>query len=188
MLDAARLRLLDIVAALSPYVERGVSIVGLEPSCLLTLRDELPALFPRLSAARKLADNAMLLDEFLIAKAPQFNPLGLNGTVLVHGHCHQKALVGMNNELALLQRAQGLRVEAPDAGCCGMAGAFGYDARRFDVSRTIAERVLIPAVRKSADDTLIIADGFACRSQIRQFCAGRRPMHLAQALNLKQHA
>jgi FAD/FMN-containing dehydrogenase/Fe-S oxidoreductase len=184
-LDAGRLRLLEIVERLSPFVERGISIVGLEPSCLLTLRDELPALFPRVSAARKLAHNAMLLDEFLIAKAPQFSPPPLKGTALVHGHCHQKALAGMNSELALLKKAEGLQVEAPDAGCCGMAGAFGYDARRFDVSRTIAERVLIPTVNKSTEDTLIIADGFACRSQIRQFCKGRHPMHLAQALNLK---
>ncbi|MBV8451345.1 MAG: FAD-binding protein, partial [Deltaproteobacteria bacterium] len=184
-LDAGRLRLLEIIEGLSPFVERGISIVGLEPSCLLTMRDELPALFPRVSAARKLAHNAMLLDEFLIAKAPSFNPPPLAGTALVHGHCHQKALAGMNSELALLKKAEGLRVEAPDAGCCGMAGAFGYDARRFAVSRTIAERVLIPAVNESTEDTLIIADGFACRSQIRQFCKGRHPMHLAQALNIK---
>jgi FAD/FMN-containing dehydrogenase/Fe-S oxidoreductase len=184
-LDAGRSRLLEIVAALRPFVEGGVSIVGLEPSCLLTLRDELPALLPRLSDARKLAQNAMLLDEFLVAKAPQFRPTSLRGAALVHGHCHQKALAGMNSELALLNKAEGLRVEMPDTGCCGMAGAFGYDARRFDVSRVIAQRVLIPAVENSAADALIIADGFACRSQIRQFCAGRHPMHLAQALNLK---
>jgi FAD/FMN-containing dehydrogenase/Fe-S oxidoreductase len=186
-LDAGRSRLLEIVAALSPLIERGVSIVGVEPSCLLTLRDELPALFPRLSTARKLAHSAMLLDEFLIAKAPQFSPPALKGAALVHGHCHQKALAGMNTELALLKKAEGLQVEAPDAGCCGMAGAFGYDVSRFDISRTIAERVLIPAVKNSGEDTLIIADGFACRSQIRQFCQGRRPMHLAQVLNLKQN-
>jgi Fe-S oxidoreductase len=130
----------------------------------------------------------MLLDEFLVAKAPQFTPPPLEGAALVHGHCHQKALAGMNRELELLKKAEGLRVQAPDAGCCGMAGAFGYDARRFDLSRAIAERVLIPAVTNSAEDTLIIADGFACRSQIRQFCYGRHPMHLAQALNTKQEA
>jgi Fe-S oxidoreductase len=149
------------------------------------LRDELPALFPRLSTARKLADNAKLLDEFLIAKSPQFIPPPLKGTALVHGHCHQKALVGINGELALLKKAAGLLVEAPDAGCCGMAGVFGYDALRFDISRKIAERVLIPTIKNSAKDTLVIADGFACRSQIRQFCGDRRPMHLAQVLNLK---
>jgi FAD/FMN-containing dehydrogenase/Fe-S oxidoreductase len=183
-LEAGRWRLLEMTAALKPLVERGVTIVGLEPSCLLTLRDEMPALFPRVSAARELAHNAMLLDEFLIAKAPQFCPPPLKRAALVHGHCHQKALAGMNSELALLKKA-GLRIEAPDAGCCGMAGAFGYDTRRFDLSRKIAERVLIPAVNESAEDTLIIADGFACRSQIRQFCPRRHPMHLAQALNFK---
>jgi Fe-S oxidoreductase len=184
-LDAGRSRLLEIVAALSPLVERGIGIVGLEPSCLLTLRDELPALFPRLGQAHKLAKSAMLLDEFLVARAPQFRPPCLSGTALIHGHCHQKALAGMNNEIELLKRAEGLRVDMPDAGCCGMAGAFGYDVRRFDVSRAIAQRILIPAIKNSADDTLIIADGFACRSQIRQFCEERHPMHLAQMLNLK---
>jgi Fe-S oxidoreductase len=188
MLDAGRSRLLEIVNVLSPFIERNVSVVGLEPSCLLTLRDELPALFPRVSAARQLASSAMLLDEFLTAKAPEFAPPSLMGCALVHGHCHQKALAGINSELALLRRAEGLKVDAPDAGCCGMAGAFGYDARRFEVSHTIAERALIPAVRNSADDTIIIADGFACRSQIRQFCPTRSPMHLAQVLNLVDSA
>jgi Fe-S oxidoreductase len=187
-LDAGRLRLIEMITALNPFIERGISIVGVEPSCLLTLRDELPALFPRLSAARELARHAMLLDEFLIANTPQFTPPPLKGSALVHGHCHQKALAGMNNELALLKKAEGLRVDAPDAGCCGMAGAFGYDARRFEVSRAIAQRVLIPAVLNSPADALIIADGFACRSQIRQFCRGRRPMHLAQVLNLEPSA
>jgi FAD/FMN-containing dehydrogenase/Fe-S oxidoreductase len=187
-IDEGRQRLLEVVAALSPFAERGVSIVGLEPSCLLTLRDELPAFFPRVSAARQLARNAMLLDEFLTAKAARFEPPPFQGLALVHGHCHQKALAGMNDELALLRRAEGLRVEAPDAGCCGMAGAFGYDTRRFEVSRTIAQRVLVPAINRSAEDSLIIADGFACRAQIRQFCPGRRPMHLAQVLNLKPNA
>jgi FAD/FMN-containing dehydrogenase/Fe-S oxidoreductase len=184
-LDVGRFRLLEIVAALKPFVERGISIVGVEPSCLLTLRDELPALFPHLSSARELSRNAMLLDEFLIAKAPQFTTPPLKGYALVHGHCHQKALAGINSELSLLKKAEELKVDVPDAGCCGMAGAFGYDARRFEVSRTIAERVLIPAVQNSPADALIVADGFACRSQIRQFCGGRQPMHLAQVLNVK---
>ena len=184
MLDAGRVRLLEIVTTLRPFVERGVSVVGLEPSCLLTLRDELPALFPRVSDARNLASSAMLLDEFLAAKAPAFTPPDLQGQALVHGHCHQKALAGLGAELALLRKAGNLKVEAPDAGCCGMAGAFGYDARRFEVSRSIAQRALIPAINESGRDTFVIADGFACRAQIRQFCPERRPMHLAQVLNL----
>ena len=130
----------------------------------------------------------MLLDEFLAAKAPGFVPPPLRGHALIHGHCHQKALVGMGAELALLGRAPGLQVAMPDTGCCGMAGAFGYGAERFALSRTIGERVLLPAIRASSSDTILIADGFACRAQIRQFCAERRPLHLAQVLNLKSNA
>jgi Fe-S oxidoreductase len=90
----------------------------------------------------------------------------------------------MTAELALLNQAPDLEVAMPDAGCCGMAGAFGYGADRFAVSRAIGERVLIPAINQSPADTIVIADGFACRAQIRNFCNGRRPLHLAQALNL----
>jgi FAD/FMN-containing dehydrogenase/Fe-S oxidoreductase len=188
MLDAARVRLAEMLAVLDRFASRGVVLVGLEPSCLLTLRDELPSMFPRSSAARRLADQAMLLDEFLAAKAPGFTPPPMSGRALVHGHCHQKALAGMGAELALLGRSPGLRIETPDSGCCGMAGAFGYGADRFALSRTIGERVLIPAIRASPPDTVVIADGFACRAQIRQFCAERRPLHLAQVLNSKTSA
>ncbi len=185
MLDHARSRMLDALEMLAPYAERGVKIVGLEPSCILTFRDELPALFPHLSDAQKLADNTLLLDEFLSRAAPDFAPPQLQGRAIVHGHCHQKSLVGMTAELALLAKASDLTVIAPDAGCCGMAGAFGYGESRFEVSRAIGNRVLIPAINQSAPDTIVIADGFACRAQIRNFCAGRRPLHLAQALVLE---
>jgi len=184
MLDRARMRMFNALNTLAPYAERGVKIVGLEPSCILTFRDELPALFPRLSSAGALAANTMLLDEFLAHEAPNFAPPQLRGRALVHGHCHQKSLAGMTAELALLNRASDLEVAVPDAGCCGMAGAFGYGESRFAVSRAIGERVLIPAINQSTPDTIVIADGFACRAQIRNFCAGRRPLHLAQALNL----
>jgi FAD/FMN-containing dehydrogenase/Fe-S oxidoreductase len=184
MLDRARIRMLNALDALAPYAERGVKIVGLEPSCILTFRDELPALFPHLSSAGALASNTLLLDEFLAVEAPNFAPPQLHGRALVHGHCHQKSLAGMTAELALLNKAPDLEVAVPDAGCCGMAGAFGYGESRFAVSRAIGERVLIPAINQSTPDTIIIADGFACRAQIRNFCAGRRPLHLAQALNL----
>jgi FAD/FMN-containing dehydrogenase/Fe-S oxidoreductase len=184
MLDAARIRMLDTASALMPFVKRGVRIVGLEPSCILTFRDELPALFPHLADIQLLAANTLMFDEFLTHHAPaSFSP-ALRGDALVHGHCHRKALAGMTNELALLDRAANLNIAAPDAGCCGMAGAFGYGRDRFELSRAIAERVLLPAINASPPDTTIIADGFACRSQIRQFCRGRQPLHLAQALNL----
>ncbi|HVA40332.1 MAG TPA: FAD-linked oxidase C-terminal domain-containing protein, partial [Candidatus Binataceae bacterium] len=185
MFDRARWRLEQVMDALGPSVERGAAVVGLEPSCLLTFRDELPSLFPADPRARALSARAMLLDEFLSREAPGFAAPALTGRALVHGHCHQKSLAGMESEMAILGGIGGLKVEAPDAGCCGMAGPFGYGADRFEVSRAIAERVLVPAVRQSPRSTLIVADGFACRTQIRHFCPERRPLHLAQVLNLK---
>jgi Fe-S oxidoreductase len=185
MFDRARWRLEQAMDTLAPLLELGAALVGLEPSCLLTFRDELPSLFPADPRAATLSARAMLLDEFLSREAPGFAAPMLNGRALVHGHCHQKSLAGMKGEMAILGGIGGLKVEAPDAGCCGMAGPFGYGAERFDVSRAIAERVLIPAVRQSAPDTMIVADGFACRTQIRHFCPERRPLHLAQLLNRK---
>ena len=186
MLDRARIRMLDATETLAPFAARGVKIVGLEPSCILTFRDEVPGLFPRFSAAQTIARNTLMLDEFLAREAPEFAPPQLLGRAIVHGHCHQKSLVGMSAELGLLAKSSGLAVTAPDAGCCGMAGAFGYGESRFAVSRAIGERVLIPTINQSAADTIVIADGFACRAQIRNFCAGRQPMHLAQALALER--
>ncbi len=185
MLDRARWRLAQAMDALAPMLEQGAALVGLEPSCLLTFRDELPALFPHDPRAQTLASRAMLLDEFLAREAPSLSLPALSGRALVHGHCHQKALVGMGSEMALLGSIEGLKIEAPDAGCCGMAGPFGYSAERYEVSRAIASRVLLPAIQQSAPDTLLVADGFACRTQIRHFCRGRQPLHFAQVLNLK---
>ncbi|HTY56156.1 MAG TPA: FAD-linked oxidase C-terminal domain-containing protein, partial [Candidatus Binataceae bacterium] len=185
MLDLAKHRLTQILDALTPFVERNISLVGLEPSCILTFRDELPRLMPRDPRAKALANRAMLLDEFLVRDAKDFVPPAIARRALLHGHCHQKAIAGLGSELKILREMGGLALTELDAGCCGMAGAFGYDREHFDVSRKIGERVLLPAVRSSDPDTLIIADGFSCRSQIAQFCPGRRPMHLAQLLNLR---
>jgi FAD/FMN-containing dehydrogenase/Fe-S oxidoreductase len=181
MLDGMRERLAAVIEALEPYAQRGIPIVGVEPSCLLTLRDEMPSMFPHSTEAKRVAERTMLFDEFVAAQAPDVIP-ELSGQVLVHGHCHQKALAGMQGELSVLRRAAGLEIEAPDTGCCGMAGAFGYGVNRFELSRKIAERALLPAIRRSALGSWIVADGFACRSQIRQFCPDRRPMHLAEVL------
>jgi FAD/FMN-containing dehydrogenase/Fe-S oxidoreductase len=186
LFDRARLRLEQVLDALGPSVESGAAVVGLEPSCLLTFRDELPSLFPADPRAGALAGRAMLLDEFLSREAPGFSAPALTGQALVHGHCHQKSLAGMESEMGILGGIAGLEVQAPDAGCCGMAGPFGYGADRFEVSRAIAERVLIPAIRQTRLSTLIVADGFACRSQIRHFCPGHVPLHLAQVLNMKE--
>jgi Fe-S oxidoreductase len=184
MMDEARLRMLDTTAALMPFVKRGIKIVGLEPSCILTFRDEVPALFPRMADLRALAEHTLMFDEFVTRHASHSMPTQMQGRALVHGHCHRKALTGMTNELALLGRAPNLTIDVPDAGCCGMAGAFGYGKERYELSRAIGERVLLPAINASPPGTTIIADGFACRSQIRQFCQGRQPLHLAQALNV----
>ncbi len=184
MLGAARVRLAQAVCGLGPYLQRGIPVIGLEPSCIFTFRDELPATFPSLESARALAERAMTLDEFLVGEMAGFEPPGLSRPALVQGHCHRKAIGSMESELELLGRMKGLSVSAPDTGCCGMAGAFGYEGRHYEVSRAVGERVLLPAVRQSSPKTLVIADGFSCRAQIRQFCPGREPLHVAQVLEL----
>ncbi|MGA9721884.1 MAG: FAD-linked oxidase C-terminal domain-containing protein, partial [Candidatus Binatus sp.] len=184
MLERAKARLTDVMDVLDPFVAVGIPIVGLEPSCILTFRDELPSLFSEDPRAKAIASSAFLLDEFLVREAPDFAPPALRRRTIVQGHCHQKAIAGIGDEVTLLSRAAGAQLEVLDAGCCGMAGAFGYDREHFEVSKAIGARVLIPAIEKAAPDAIIVADGFSCRSQIRHFCPSRRPMHLAEVLNL----
>ena len=185
MLDTARRWLAQVMDTLSPMVDAGKTIVGLEPSCLLTFRDELPGLFPGDARAAMLARSSLMLDEFLAREAGEITLPDLSGrTALLHGHCHQKAIAGLDSEITLLKRISGLELQVPDSGCCGMAGAFGYDANHFELSRAIGERVLLPAVRAANPQTIIISDGFSCRSQIAHFCNGRRAIHLAEVLNL----
>jgi FAD/FMN-containing dehydrogenase/Fe-S oxidoreductase len=183
MLERAALRLREVMDALDPFVAVGIPIVGLEPSCILTFRDELPSLFSEDPRAKAIASSVFLLDEFLAREAPDFAPPELRRKTIVQAHCHQKALAGAGAEVALLARAAGAELEVLDAGCCGMAGAFGYDRDHFEVSKQIGARVLIPAIDKAPPDAIIIADGFSCRSQIRHFCPSRTPMHLAEVLN-----
>ncbi len=185
MLEQARSRLRDVMEVLDPFVAVGIPIVGLEPSCILTFRDELPSLFPDDARAVALASNSFLLDEFIAREAPDFAPPELRRKTIVQGHCHQKAIAGMGAEIALLTRAAGAELEVLDAGCCGMAGAFGYDRDHFEISKQIGARVLIPAIDHAPPDAIIVADGFSCRSQIRHFCPSRTPMHLAEVLNLR---
>ena len=184
MLEQAKTRLRDVMDVLDPFVGVGIPIVGLEPSCILTFRDELPSLFPDDARAAALASNSFLLDEFIAREAPDFAPPELKWRTLVQGHCHQKAIAGIGDEVALLSRAAGAELEVLDAGCCGMAGAFGYDRDHFEISKQIGARVLIPAIDHAPPDAIIVADGFSCRSQIRHFCPSRTPMHLAEVLNL----
>ena len=167
---------------MAPYVERGLSVVGLEPSCLLTLRDEFKALFPN-SKTDRLAESAVLFEEFLAREnaALDLKPLDQRHALL-HGHCHQKAFGVMASVTEALARIPELEVELVETSCCGMAGAFGYHAETYEVSRQMGELDLLPAVRAAPEDTLVIADGFSCRHQIADF-TGRRALHSALVLD-----
>ena len=172
------------VEALYPYVQQGMKIVGCEPSCLLTLRDEYRDLLPGDVRAKAVADNALLLEEFLVQLREQ-EQLGSpfaerRQKVLFHGHCHQKALVGSGPSLEALRMIPGLTVEEIDSGCCGMAGAFGYEKEHFDISMKMGERRLFPAVR-ATPDAEVVSNGFSCRQQIEDG-TGRQPRHLAEVL------
>jgi FAD/FMN-containing dehydrogenase/Fe-S oxidoreductase len=178
MLDLARARLARILDALGPKIEAGIPVIGLEPACVSVFKDELLELFPRDARARRLAAQTGMLSDFL--ESIGWTPPQLPGAALVHGHCHQKSVLGMGAEAGLLRKT-GLDIALPDTGCCGMAGAFGYDARRYGVSQKIGELAVFPAVRAAAAETRIVANGFACREQIRQG-TGREPVHAAELL------
>ncbi|MDO9413455.1 MAG: FAD-linked oxidase C-terminal domain-containing protein [Pseudolabrys sp.] len=184
--DEARAEMRRTLAALAPYAARGIPIVGLEPSCLLTLRDELPALLKG-EAANQVAAHALLLEEFLAReqKAGHLNlPLGaLPQKALLHGHCHQKAFAVMGAVESVLKLVPELSVETIESSCCGMAGSFGYNSATIDVSLQMGELSLLPAVRKSASDTMIVADGTSCRHQIHDG-AQRDAIHVARVLEM----
>jgi FAD/FMN-containing dehydrogenase/Fe-S oxidoreductase len=185
MLDTAERLLLQILEALRPQIRAGIPIIGLEPSCLAVFRDELTNLFPHDEDAQRLSQQSFLLSEFLLEKVPNYQAPKLRRKAVVHGHCHHKAVMGMNAEQKILSRL-GLDFEILNAGCCGMAGAFGFEKDHYDVSIKAGERVLLPAVRSAAKDTLIIADGFSCRTQIEQ-TTDRRALHLAQVIQMAMH-
>ena len=185
LVDEARREGRRLLSALSPWTERGVAIVGLEPSCLLTLRDELPSLLPGEDSAG-VADGSLLLDEFLVCEAEAGRaPLDLGPvearTALVHTHCHQKALGREEATETVLRLIPGLEVHTVRSGCCGMAGAFGYEAEHYDISMAMGELDLLPAVRDAGPDAWVLAAGVSCRHQIAHG-AGRASLTLAQAL------
>ena len=182
MLDRAKAYLQRVMHHLAPQIDAGIPLVVLEPSCASVFRDELRNLFPKDARADRLRRQTFLLSEFLERQAPDFQPPRLDRHVVVHGHCHHKALMKMTDEESVLKK-MGAHVTAPDAGCCGMAGPFGFDAGKFDVSMAIGERVLLPAIRNTPPDTLIVSDGFSCREQIEQG-TGRRALHLAEVIQL----
>jgi Fe-S oxidoreductase len=183
LVEGARKLARQNVAALAPYVRKGIPVIGTEPSCILTLRDEYVDLLPNDADATAVAAHAFLLDEFL-AKLDAEGDLGIawkhtrGPEVLFHGHCHQKALAGTAATLALL-RGTGAEVVELDAGCCGMAGSFGFEAEHYALSMRIGEDRLFPAVRAEPADTLIAATGVSCRQQI-EHGTGRRARHPVQ--------
>jgi FAD/FMN-containing dehydrogenase/Fe-S oxidoreductase len=180
LLDHARDLQTTLLNTLAPEVENGAWIVGVEPSCILTLRDELPDLV-RDPRTKSLAAASVTLEEFL-ASLPDWKPGRLDARAVVHGHCHQKALVGMEPTRQVLSRVEGLEFEILDSGCCGMAGSFGYEEGHYDVSKACGERVLFPAVRGASADDLVVAPGFSCRHQIADFCDNRRSISTPELL------
>jgi Fe-S oxidoreductase len=173
------------LAILSKATDEGLPIVGLEPSCLLTFRDEYPDLIPG-DEARRIAANSFLLEEFLDPLKPHPNPSPvqpLPRRALFHGHCHLKALVGTAPSMRLLRSIPQLQVQEVDSGCCGMAGSFGFEKEHYDISMALAERRLAPAVRALSPEALVIASGVSCRQQIGH-TTGRRPLHPAEVLQL----
>jgi Fe-S oxidoreductase len=182
MLDRAKSLLLDIMDELLPEIEAGIPIVVLEPSCAAVFRDELTNLFPKDERARALSRQVFLLSEFLEQHAKDFPLPTLARKALIHGHCHHKAIMRMTAEEAVLRR-MGIDFTAPAPGCCGMAGAFGFEKQKYAVSKAIGELELLPAVRKAPTDWLIVADGFSCREQIAQE-TDRQALHLAEVLHM----
>jgi Fe-S oxidoreductase len=185
LVDQARTEARRMLETLAPYVAAGLPVIGLEPSCLFTLRDEIEALLPG-EEARRLAGKAFLFEEFLAREqAAGRAKLPLKALAqkkaMVHGHCHQKAFDAFKPTLALLKQIPGLDVQAIESSCCGMAGAFGYEARHYDVSMKMAELALLPAIRSGGDDALVVADGTSCRHQIADG-AGREAVHIARVL------
>jgi FAD/FMN-containing dehydrogenase/Fe-S oxidoreductase len=176
--------------ALAPFAARGVPVIGLEPSCLLTFRDELPALCKG-AAAQALSGQALLFEEFLAREQREGRlnlPLGpLPKKALLHGHCHQKSFDAMGAVERVLRLVPELSVQTVESSCCGMAGAFGYAADTIDVSLKMAELSLLPAVRKAPDDALIVADGTSCRHQIHDG-SGRDALHVARVLEMSIEA
>ncbi|WP_020601444.1 FAD-binding and (Fe-S)-binding domain-containing protein [Spirosoma spitsbergense] len=183
MLDTAKRMLRDIMTTLQADIRAGTPIVGLEPSCVSVFKNELCNLYPEYDDAKRLRQNTFTLAEFLEKKAPDFRVPKLKRKAVVHGHCHHKAVMKTEAEEKLMGDMK-LDYQMLDSGCCGMAGYFGYlEGQQYDVGLAAGERVLLPAVRAAAADTLVIADGFSCREQIEQG-TNRQGMHLAQVLQM----
>jgi len=190
LIDEARREAQRCAAALAPFLERGIPFIGLEPSCMLGFRDEIPSLVKG-DDGRRLAAHALLFEEFLAREAKagtlklSLRPVARRA--LLHGHCHQKSFAVMPAVETVLNLVPELAVETVDSSCCGMAGAFGYGADTIDVSLKMAELSLLPAVRRADSDTLVVADGTSCRHQIKDG-SGREALHVARVLAMSLDA
>jgi Fe-S oxidoreductase len=180
MLDRAKRQLLRTLHALRAEIEAGIPIIVLEPSCASVFKDELLNFFPDDPRAKKLSEHVLLFGEFLQGQRVEIPQL--KREALLHGHCHQKSIQKMASEHAILER-MGMKFSSPAQGCCGMAGAFGFEKDKYDISLAIGELELLPAVRSATPETLLIADGFSCREQIEQ-CTGRKAVHLAEVIRM----
>jgi Fe-S oxidoreductase len=183
MLDFAEAYLRNVLDRLRDDIRAGTPVVGIEPSCVAVFKDELVQLWPNDEDARRLSKQTHHFAEFMASQPDGWEPAPLQRRALLHGHCHHKATGGIGSEKELLEK-MGLEVEELDSGCCGMAGGWGYESGHYDVSVACGERVLLPKVREAAPETIVVADGFSCRSQIEQTGTGRRALHSAQVLAL----
>ena len=182
LLSAARSYLAQVLRRMTPQIDAGLPFIFLEPSCASVFKDELLELFPNDARAQRLSQQVWLFADFLADRAPGFVSGRLDGAhILLHGHCHHKAVFGgPGSEIALLRQA-GAAVELIQAGCCGMAGPFGFEADKFELSKTIANQGLLPAVQSARPTTIVVADGFSCREQIDQL-AHIKALHFAEVL------
>jgi Fe-S oxidoreductase len=184
MVDQARQMALDCLQALAPAIDRGVPVVGLEPSCILSLRDEWLVMHLG-ERANRLAKQAMLFEEWWVAEQQagrlKIGQALADQTVYVHGHCHQKAMGALSPTIAALQ-GQGAKVVSIESSCCGMAGSFGYEAAHQSVSKAMAQAALLPAVQAAPADALLVADGFSCRHQIADL-SSRQAEHAVMVLH-----
>jgi Fe-S oxidoreductase len=183
-IDEAKAESARFIDAIKPHIERGATIVGLEPSCLFSMRDEFQAMHPG-QTTEDLSERAFLFEEFLVREAEAGRiktPIATaKAEVLVHGHCHQKAFGAAGSVTQALEMVDGYSASMIESSCCGMAGSFGYQAETYETSMAMGELNLLPAVRASASDTIIAADGFSCRHQIKDG-ANREARHVAVIL------
>ncbi len=181
MLKQARKQLEEILDVVGSDVAKGIPIVVLEPSCASVFRDELRNLMPEREDAKQLAENVYLLSEFLEKFVPEFQRNSIKESALVQFHCHHSSILGKDAEESILKKS-GINAKILDAGCCGMAGAFGFEKEHYDVSVKIADHKLLPKLRESPKDCVVIANGFSCREQIEQLqCV--KTFHLAEILS-----